>query len=296
MEKPKHIPVLLDEVLHFLNVKEGNWYIDATLGGGGHTLQILKNGGHVLALDRDEESIRRTKEHLINEFRDINERLIIVKTSFSEIYNVAQANGLNGVSGILFDLGLSSDQLDDSRRGFSMLHEGELDMRMDASLSVSAADLVNGLSAKEMIELFAKYGEVYRIKLVVDEIVKARAVKPIKTTAELATVVKRAYGWRWQRDIHPATQVFQALRITVNDELNQLRVALEESEKLLLPQGRLVVISFHSLEDRIVKDFIKRSGLDQLVKKPVTASEEEVAQNPRSRSAKLRVGEKDNGK
>jgi len=204
-----------------------------------------------------------------------------------------QENGFEKLDGILLDLGLSSFQLDSPERGFSFRFDAPLDMRMSPELGVRAVDLVNGLNVGELEELFMKLGEEKQARRIAKEIVGSRVDHKITTTTELAEIVKKVKKVSFGKHIHPATQVFQALRIAVNDELNNLREVLPKASSLLGKDGRLVVISFHSLEDRIVKDFFKSSSeLKVLTEKPITASEEEVGLNPRSRSAKMRVAEK----
>lgn len=296
-----HTSVLEQEVLEYLAVKAGGKYIDATLGGGGHTRGILTNGGSVLGIDQDEEAIRHVTALLQEEAREKKETVRLVRGNFRDIDEIAKKNGFEQVAGILFDLGVSSHQLDTPERGFSFQKAGPLDMRMDRGLSVKAADLVNGLTKQELADLFFKLGEEYKSREVAQAIVAARAKKPIETTEELEKIVRHALGSRFsgggkETSLHPATKVFQALRIAINDELHSLQDALPKAVRLLEDQGRLVVISFHSLEDRIVKNSFKTfasEGLGRIVtEKPITAREEEVAENARSRSAKLRVFER----
>lgn len=284
-----HVSVLLQQTIDNLAIQSGKQYIDATLGGGGHTKEILKRGGKVLGIDADSDAISYVEETIIDK------NLILAKANFKEIEELANKNGFEKVAGILFDLGVSSHQLEQAERGFSFSKEGPLDMRMDRDLNVKALDLINGLSKGELHELFTRFGEERFAKLLASSIVKARAVRPITTTTELATIVKNAVYLKG-KDIHPATRIFQALRIIVNDELNSLIEALPKALALLDNGGRIAVISFHSLEDRIVKQQFKawedkREG-HILTKKPIVATEEEIEQNKRQRSAKLRVFEK----
>lgn len=291
MENNYHISVLKDEVLSALGVKPGRLYIDATLGGGGHTIAILERGGKALGIDVDEDAVtyvrQRAKEG------GFTENLKIVKGNFSDIESIAQKNDFEKVSGILFDLGVSSHQLDTPERGFSFRREGPLDMRMSQKLTVTARDLVNGLNKKELVTLFERLGEEYRAREIAERIVQSRKKQPIETTSQLASLVGDGMGYS---PIDPSTKVFQALRIAVNDELNNLRVGLNESIRLLEKKGKLVVISFHSLEDRIVKETFKNFSEAKLgiplTNKPIVPREKEKQENPRSRSAKLRIFEK----
>ena len=270
-------------------------YIDGSLGGGGHTWEILKKGGKVLGIDVDDEALAFvTNERLKNSDYQSGKDIILEKGNFEKITEIAKANGFTQVSGILLDLGVSSHQFDASERGFSF-QDGPLDMRMGDHLTVSAKDLVNGLTEKELVSLFERLGEERFAKKIAKVIVEKRYEKPFETTRELADLIK-ASVFRSDHDIHPATRIFQALRIAVNDELNVLRVALPDCIELLKPGGRLAVISFHSLEDRIVKHAFQEfesNGLGTiLTKKPLQATNEEVLHNNRARSAKLRVFEK----
>ena len=284
-----HKSVLLNKTLEFLNIAPSKKYIDATLGGGGHTRGILERGGIVLGIDVDRDAIGYVS--------DSNLKLRLVRGNFRNIDTIALENGFDTVSGILFDLGVSSHQLDTKERGFSFLKDSQLDMRMDKTLRVGAKDLINGLNRAERVDLIYRFGEEHFAKRIADKIVEERAKKTIETTQELACVVERVYpkgGNAAGR--HPATKLFQALRIIVNDELNSLEEALPKAVELLQEGGRLLVISFHSLEDRIVKnrfkEFENKGWGCVLTKKPVTPSNEESEANPRSRSAKLRVFEK----
>lgn len=284
-----HTSVLLQETVNSLQVTPGKRYIDATLGGGGHTSYILEKGGVVLGIDTDKDALAFVENHLENH------NLVVALGNFKDIDIIAQKNTFEQVDGILFDLGVSSHQFDTGERGFSFQKDAPLDMRMGVDLSVTGADLVNGLTKGELIELFTRLGEESFAKRVAKEIVIAREHGLIKTTTELANIAIKAYPKGFHK-IHPATKIFQALRIAVNDELNSLRIALPKAVSLLKKQGRLVVISFHSLEDRIVKNFLdecQEGGIGKVItKKPIVPAEEEVLQNKRSRSAKLRVLEK----
>lgn len=288
-----HIPVLLQEVITYIQPQPGKRYIDATLGGGGHTKEIVRCGGQVLGIDVDEEALAYAQESV----RDIakEDKVTTVRRNFSDIKQLAQENNFLPVAGILLDLGVSSYQLDTGARGFSFMQDAPLDMRMDQRLGVTAKDLVNALGERELRDLFIRFGEEPRATGMARAIITMRAKRPLETTTQLATIAKRVYI-REGIGIHPATRIFQALRIAVNDELYVLEKALTDAVDLLEEKGKLVVISFHSLEDRIVKTLFRRFEEENkgniLTKKPITASEEEVARNPRSRSAKLRVFEK----
>lgn len=305
-----HIPALLSKVIEELAVSEGKKYIDATVGGGGHTFEILKRGGKVLGIDCDPEAIDYVKKRLRDEdikiLREEKDEALnisisqypnitLVRGNFVNLKEIAEKVGFSRVSGILFDLGVSSHQLETGYRGFSFNVDAPLDMRMDPALSVTAADLVNGLNEKELYELFVKYSEEYHSRAIARAIVRARAIKPIRTCNKLAEIIVRARDRRGRLDrTHPATRVFQALRIAVNDELNNLKEALPQAIDILEKGGRLVVLSFHSLEDRIVKFFLKESQRKGIIKilteKPIRPEDKEVEENPRARSAKMRVG------
>ncbi|PIS13995.1 16S rRNA (cytosine(1402)-N(4))-methyltransferase [Candidatus Shapirobacteria bacterium CG09_land_8_20_14_0_10_47_13] len=284
-----HTPVLLQEVVDNLKIKRGGQYIDATVGGGGHAAAILKLGGKLLGIDCDPEAIKAARKSLASACPTTFWRL--ARGNFKNLEQIAVANGFSQVDGILLDLGVSSHQLETAERGFSFNLNGPLDMRMDPELAVTAADLVNGLNKGELTALFKKFSDEPRAGLIAEAIVKARRQAPIKTGAQLASVVGVRQGNR-----HPATRVFQALRMAVNDELNNLNQVLPQAVSLLRPGGRLAVISFHSGEDRLVKNFLKdqkiAGNLMMINKKPLMATPAETAANPRSRSAKLRVGEK----
>lgn len=293
-----HTSVFLKEAITFLDIKQGKKYIDATLGGGGHTLEIVKKGGIVLGIDVDTEAIAYVSGRWKIECRSWNmpyENLTLVRGNFKDIGEIARKHGFEKVDGVLFDLGVSSFQLDTGSRGFSFGNSGPLDMRMSSDLQVTAADLVNGLTKKELYELFKKYGEERFAWVVSENIVRVRGVRKITTTGDLATIIKKAVKGG-QEKIHPATRVFQALRIAINDELHNVENALPQTLDLLDTKGRIVVISFHSLEDRIVKHAFGRFEKEKkgliLTEKPIVPTEEETAQNNRSRSAKLRILEK----
>ncbi|MBI2031198.1 MAG: 16S rRNA (cytosine(1402)-N(4))-methyltransferase RsmH [Candidatus Levybacteria bacterium] len=296
-----HTPVLLREVLDLLQIKNGEKYIDATLGGGGHTFEILKLGGKVLGIDCDQDAIGFVKFKIQNSKFKIEEDIFLFQGNFRDIDKIAHLKKFTKVSGIILDLGLSSYQLRDKTRGFSFQQEGPLDMRMNRNLQVRAENLVNILTKGELYELFSKLGEEHRARSIAEHIVRARRVKTIQTTSELSRIVEEAYGVK-KRDLSLFEKqkinkkVFQALRMAVNDELNSLKIAIPKALGLLKENGRLGVISFHSLEDRIVKKaFIEYEKLNMgriITKKPIVPSEDEIRKNRRSKSAKLRFFEK----
>lgn len=282
MARP-HAPVMLAECLEQLAVKPGHWYIDGTFGAGGHTNAILAAGGRVLAVDRDSGV-----QHFLDPAALEDGRLLFAAGNFSELEGHAEHLGVAPVAGVLLDLGVSSMQLDEAERGFSFRQHGPLDMRMGQS-GLSAADLVNHAPPEELASLIFRYGEDRYSRRIARRIAEAREQAPIETTEALAEVIARAYPPGRRRD-HPARRTFQALRIAVNDELGALQGALATLERVLAPEGRAVVLTYHSLEDRIVKHFFKGSAaFTPLHKKPLIAGADEVARNPRARSAKLRA-------
>lgn len=289
-----HIPVLLHEAIGSLNVESGKWYVDATFGRGGHTRSILDKGGNVLAIDQDEEAIRYGYAKFTMEMEQ--NRLILVHDNFEHLETVVKSRKeLNGnVYGVLADFGVSSNQLEEGERGFSFQTDAPLDMRMDKSLAVTAKDLVNGLGKKELYGLFTEYAQEHHARVIVDRILEQRLRKPIETTGELASLIEKVV--RRNGRLHPATKVFMALRMQVNDELGVIKRMLPAAFDLLERHGRLVTISFHEGEDRLVKQFMRameESGRGvSITNKPLTATETELKQNERSRSAKLRVMEK----
>ncbi len=287
----EHLPVLVREVLDVLSPVEGGVYVDATVGLGGHSGEILKligRDGMVLGMDRDEEALKMAGERLDDG------RLVLKKCNFSGIEALLSSLGIREVDGILFDIGVSMMQLKDLKRGFSFNSDERLDMRMDVTRDFSAWELVNRYPAKELVRILRDYGEEYRAVRITRAIVRQRDKKSIDTCSELAGIVSLAVGRRGR--IHPATKTFQALRIEVNSELDELRQGLDLSLKVLKRGGRLCVIAYHSLEDRVVKNFIRdnaRSGLlGQLFKKPIIPGMEELRRNPSSRSAKMRGAER----
>jgi 16S rRNA (cytosine1402-N4)-methyltransferase len=308
-----HLPVLVDEVIEMLAPAPGSLHIDATLGGGGHTERILEAAnpdGRLLGLDADPAAIARVEARLGLRYGD---RLVLRQANFRELAQVAPTAGFGAVDGALFDLGLSSFQLADRERGFGFRAGGPLDMRFDPSRGVPAAELLASLDTAELTALFRRYGEEPKAPRIARAIVDARRVAPIATAEELAALIERVLppNPRQPRRTHPATRVFQALRIAVNEELDALQEGLAAALDLLRPGGRLVVLSYHSLEDRIVKRFLaaERRGcvcppeipvcvcgrnprLRLLTRPSLTPTAEEIAANPRARSARMRAAER----
>lgn len=304
----QHVPVLLDEVLAALEVRAGGVYLDATFGRGGHTGAILEKvgeSGRVIAIDRDPQAIAAGRARFAHEVR-----LTLVSSAFSRLESVVAEMGvIGGLNGVLLDLGVSSPQLDDALRGFSFAHDGPLDMRMNNAAGEDAAHFIARVSERDLTRILRDYGEERFAKRIARAIVEARSVTPITRTAQLAQIVAAANP-AWEPGKHPATRTFQAIRIHINDEFAEIQAALQGALAALAPGGRLCVISFHSLEDGIVKRFIQThsqddpvyAGLPQIpqgaraklrrVGKPVHPSEAEMQRNPRSRSAILRVAER----
>jgi 16S rRNA (cytosine1402-N4)-methyltransferase len=289
-----HTPVLLEESIDLLKIKPDGKYIDATLGGGGHSERILSLGGRVLGIDLDTEAIEYVKEKL-------GEKISLAKGNFRDIDEIARLNNFEKVDGIIFDFGVSSHQIDTPERGFSFLREGPLDMRMDKDSPVTAEALINLLGKGELYDIFNKFGQDSRSWIISSSIIKSRRVKPIQTTEELARIIEKAYGIK---NNNPSEftknfanrKVFQALRIAVNSELENINEGLPKAIYLLKEKGRIAVISFHSLEDsivkRIFKDLEKKNMGKIITEKPIEASIKEARENPRAKSAKLRVFEK----
>ena len=306
----KHKSVLLDECIENLNIRDNLIYVDGTIGGGGHSYEILKrlnNTGKLIGIDRDKEAIKAATNRL-KEYTNFE----IVHNNHANILNVIDSLGLTGVDGILLDLGVSSYQLDNASRGFSYMHESTLDMRMDQSASLSAYDVVNKYSEEDLAIIFFDYGEERFSKRIAKAIVEKRKEKEISTTFELVDIIKEAMPKKalYEKQ-HPAKRVFQAIRIEVNEELTKLKKAIEDSIMALNNKGRLCVITFHSLEDKIVKHTYEemegrctcpkdfpvcvcnpKSYGKIITKKPILPTDEEINENPRSRSAKLRVFER----
>ena len=302
-----HTPVMLAECLEYLNLRPGGTVVDGTLGGGGHALALSRAVGllgTVIGLDRDPDALAEAQKTL----EGAPSAIRLVRTNFADIGAALVGLGVAAVDGVLLDLGVSSHQLDTAGRGFAFRLQGPLDMRMDTEAGESAAELIDRLTEADLVKILFEYGEESRARRIAAEIVKAR---PLKTTEELADCIRRAMPFRTRPgQSHPATKTFQALRIAVNGELEILETALRASVGCLKPGGRLIVLSYHSLEDRIVKTVFnelsgKREGSDfpdpvappppsvrLLTKKPVVAGEEELRRNPRARSAKLRAVEK----
>ena len=281
-----HIPVLSQEVITGLNIQPGEHYLDLTVGGGGHSRLILETAEDVkiTALDQDEDALNAAKENLA----EFGNRVKFIHSNFAN-YQFPE----NTYHGILADLGVSSYHLDNPERGFSFRNPANLDMRMNQQQSLTAGDIINEWGEKELADIFFKYGEERLSRRIARRIVEKR---PFNTTTELANAIAYSVPPKYRHGrIHPATRVFQALRIAVNDELKVLETLIEKAPHALIPEGRIAIISFHSLEDRPVKHGLRNSpSLRILTKKPIIATEEEIKENPRSRSAKLRIAEKKN--
>lgn len=297
MTEVVHAPVMLKEAVALLNPHEGGIYVDCTLGGGGHAKEILSRigeAGHLIAFDKDRHAIERAQKALAPYLNQVT----IVHRDYRFLVDVLQELQIAEVDGILFDLGVSSYQVLEPERGFSYNYDAPLDMRMDDSSPTTAADLVNTLSEKELGDIIYRFGEERWARRIASFIVEQRKKAPIKTTGQLTEIIKAAIPAAARRKgPHPARRTFMALRIAVNDELSGLEEGLRAGISFLRAGGRIVVISFHSLEDRIVKRIFKEYAASKilriLTKKPIVPSEEEVLVNPRSRSAKLRAAEKD---
>ena len=309
MVAARHMPVLLDEAIGLLKVRKGGTYVDGTVGLGGHTARIVESlagEGRVIAIDRDEEALQEARDRLLSHGSIVS----FHHENFRNLPLLLNGLGVGGIDGCLLDLGVSSFQLESAERGFSFRLEGPLDMRQDRRSRTTAADLVNGLPEEELAHIFWRNGEERRSRAIAREIVRQRQEAPLRTTVQLAELVKRVKSARSGRKTHPATRVFQALRIRVNQELEGLGGFLEEVIHLLRPGGRLVVISFHSLEDRIVKTVFRRfagrcvcfrpaqlctcpreSKGRILTARPLVPGPRELIENPRSRSARLRAFE-----
>jgi len=291
-----HQPVMLKEAISFLNLKKGDNVLDATIGRGGHSREILERilpGGRLFGMDQDASSIKVAEETL----KDFRNSYVLINENFRNIDSALSGMDVKELDAALFDIGISSYQIDDQTRGFGIKQNSKLDMRMDPRLRVTAYDIVNKYREKDLADLIERYGEERMHRRIARYIVEARSSRPIVTTHELASIVHKAIGGRYGRSrIDPATRTFQALRIAVNDELASLEEGLKKAISWLDISARICVISFHSLEDRIVKTMFKgyaNLGILKLItKKPVRPSLEEVRMNPRSRSAKLRVAER----
>jgi 16S rRNA (cytosine1402-N4)-methyltransferase len=302
MSTPHH-SVMLKEVLEYLSPKEGEIYVDGTFGAGGYSKACLAEAGcTVYGIDRD-PSVKRYADALAQTYGD---RLHLLEGRYSEMDSLLNAQGIQGVHGVMLDIGVSSMQIDQAERGFSFMRDGVLDMRME-SQGVDAATLVNETGEQELADMIFRYGDERKSRRIAKAIVEARKTEPITRTVQLAEIIRKAVG-RYHDAIDPATRTFQALRIWVNDELGELERGLEAAERLLLPGGRLVVVTFHSLEDGIVKEFLKNHSakrvhvsryakekpevtqpFEVITRKAVQPGPEETKANPRSRSAKLRA-------
>jgi 16S rRNA (cytosine1402-N4)-methyltransferase len=300
-----HVPVLADEVITFLRPAPGTVFLDGTLGGGGHTERLLAAGARVVGLDRDPDAFAHAGDRLAA----FTDRFTPVQSNYADADQVLDSLGIHTIDGALLDIGVSSHQLDEATRGFSLLHDGPLDMRMGPDATESAADLVNHAPAEELTRIFREYGEEKSAARIAAHLVRVRENQPITTTGQLANAVSQVVPRFSKR--HPATRVFQALRIAINDELGSLERGLDTISARLAPAARFGVITFHSLEDRIVKKYFKhrssawidrpewpepRKNLDHafrlLTPHPLEADAHEVAENPRARSAKLRIVER----
>ena len=304
-----HKPVLFDECMTGLNIRPDGVYVDGTAGGGGHSYGIAERliTGRLISFDRDREAITAAGKKL----ESLKERVTLINREFSHMADALNELGINSVDGILLDIGVSSYQLDNPERGFSYMSDARLDMRMNRENPLTAYDIVNGYSEKEIEDIIFKYGEDRWARRIAQFIVSEREKAPIETTFELNEVIKKAIPAKARADGHPSKRTFQALRIAVNNELGELEDALEAGNKLLAPGGRFCIITFHSLEDRIVKQFFaqkakgctcppqlpvcvcgKKPELKLISRKPIEATQEELIENSRSHSAKLRIAEK----
>lgn len=291
-----HLPVLFDEIISGLDPAPGDVVMDGTAGGGGHASEILRRitpGGKLIAVDRDPEAIERTRVRLT----EVGGEVIYVNDNFRNVGSILAEAGVGTIDGAVFDLGVSSFQIDEGEKGFSFLKDGPLDMRFDPEIGLSAAEVVNRFSREELATIIRDYGEERHSRKVAEAICAARKRSRIRTTAELAEIIRGAIGG-WYRDqrLHCAARTFQALRIFVNDELGAAEEGVKRAIEFLNPGGRICVISFHSLEDRIIKNIFRdaaKAGVLKLVtKKPIVPTQHEMIINPRSRSAKLRIAEK----
>ena len=296
MSGPQHVPVLLEEVMNLLEVRPGGTYVDATLGLAGHATAIARQlgpQGTLIGFDRDPDALALATERLESLRGELGSNMPQVRLVARAFSTAAEEIAPGTLDGLLADVGVSSLQLDTANRGFSFRHDAPLDMRMDTRSGETAGQVVNQADEEELANLIYEFGEERRSRRIARAIVRAR---PISTTAELARVVSAAAPSMKSDKIHPATRTFQALRIRVNDELGEIRSLLGSAPSLLKPGGRLAVISFHSLEDRLVKDAMRagaQEGIWELItRKPAVAGEDEIRRNPRSRSAKLRVAER----
>lgn len=289
-----HLPVLTEKVVEYLDPKSNENFIDGTIGGGGHAVAILeKNGpaGKVLGIDWDPEAIHALKRTIQTKYR---KRLLLATGNFAHLKEIAKQKNFHPVHGIVLDLGLSSEQIEKSRRGFSFLRDEPLDMRYSPDNPTSAEKILNYWSRSDIERILKEYGEEQFAKEIARLIIRERSQKPIRKTSQLVLLVQEATPkWYHRQKIHPATKTFQALRIAVNDELQNIQSALEQTPDLLNQNGRVVVLSFHSLEDRMVKNFFQNHAqFSALTKKPISPSPKELKNNKRARSAKLRAARK----
>lgn len=292
MFKGSHYSVMLKESIEALDIKSGEWYLDCNLGGGGHTEAMLKQGAKVVAIDVDQDAIEYSEDRLRNYLEDGS--LKIIKINFRDIDKLAESLGPDiKFSGILYDLGLSTFQLKEAGKGFSFMDNADLDMRMDQELGVRAEDLLKVLSEKEIENIILKYGEDPQARIFAKAIKAYIKLHPNAKilASDLGEIIRKASRYPTSK-IHPATRVFQALRIAVNDEMGALEESLIKAVALLKPKGRLAIISFHSLEDKFAKDLLKNKDLRSISSEPISPSEEEISLNTPSRSAKMRVYEK----
>jgi len=288
-----HKPVLLREVLELLVLNKNGLYVDGTVGTGGHAIAILKTlgeEGRIIAMDRDPQALE-TARSVLSQYA---QKIIFIRDRFSKIHENLRSMNIAEVDGILLDLGMSNPQIQSSGRGFSFLKDEPLDMRMDPDLKLTAKDVVNTYKEKELARLLKDFGEEDKAQKIAKAIVHQRKIRKIKTSKELAELVARAKNAKYSR-IHPATKTFMALRIHINDELSELKIFLESAPRLLTHKGRLCIISYHSLEDRMVKtsfNSLKNHGFQVITKKPIKPSRDEIQENPSARSAKLRIIER----
>jgi 16S rRNA (cytosine1402-N4)-methyltransferase len=286
-----HEPVLTAEVLKQLNIIPGKFYIDGTLGGAGHTVEILKRGGIVLGIDTDADALAFVQEKFEILNSKFKKNLRLVQGNFRNIEEIAKREGFTQVDGVLLDLGVSSHQLDTPARGFSYrFADSPLDLRLHQEGGDTAAELVQSISEQEAYEIFATFGEEERAGAISAALVRARSIRPIQTVGDMIAVVERSGVGKGEL-LSVLSRVFQALRIAVNDELTVLKEAVRGAKAVLVPGGRLAIISFHSLEDRIVKRMMRESGWKVITTKPIVPTEEEIFRNRRARSAKLRVAQ-----
>lgn len=287
--KNYHTPILGEEVLSGLNVKANGKYIDATVGGGGHTIGILKKGGNVLCLDKDPDAITFTRKRLEKEYKE-GKDFILRLENFANLKKIAQELQYTDVDGILFDLGISGHQLDESGRGFTFKKDEPLDMRMDSKGALTAQYILNHYTKGELYDIFSKFAEEINSRNVSEAIIRARSIKSIDSTKDLLDALR--INLSNKEDYRTVTRIFQALRIEVNDELGNIKKAIPQGIDLLKTGGRLVFLSFHSLEDRMIKLNMKKERFISLTKKPIVAGASELERNPRAKSAKLRIYEK----